>query len=73
MRTKVGDNNIIRHPMCVKNRRQMKFWWEKEWDYGDENRASLIICNRDERNLPSRYVLESLWRKQISSPNVFEK
>ena len=27
---KVGDENIVRHPMCVKNRRQMKFWWEKE-------------------------------------------
>ena len=27
---KVGDKNIVRHPMFVKNRRQMKFWWEKE-------------------------------------------
>ena len=42
MYLKLGDENILRHLMCLKNRRQMKFWWEKEWDYGDTKTRHLI-------------------------------
>ena len=73
MCTKVGDENLVRHPMCVKNRRQMKFWWEKEWDYGDINRASLIIFSSDKSTISSRYAYESGWQQHNSSPNVYEK
>ena len=73
MCTKVGDENLVRHPMCVKNRRQMKFWWEKEWDYRNINRASLIIFRSDESMIASRYAYESGWRQHNSSPYVCEK
>ena len=36
MRMEFGDKDIFRHPMSLKNRRQMKFWWEIEIDYGDK-------------------------------------
>ena len=73
MCTKVGDENIVHHPMCVKNKCQMKFWWEKEWDYGDINKASLIIFSSDESTMLSRYVYEGGWRKPSAPPYVCEK
>ena len=55
-----NDKDICRHPMCLKNRRQMKFWWENESDYGDEKTSSSIICSSDETiaNISSLNVLE---------------
>ena len=53
-----GDEDIFCHPMCLKNRRQMKFWWENESDYGDEQISSSIICSSDETNILSLNVLE---------------
>jgi hypothetical protein len=58
MRMEFGDKDIFRHPMCLKNRRQMKFWWENEIDYGDEKTSSSIICSSDETNIPSLNMLE---------------
>ena len=58
---KVGDENLVRHPMCVKNRRQMKFEWEKEWDYGDINRASLIIFSSDESTMSSIIIFQYIY------------
>ena len=55
---KCGDENILRYLMCLKNRRQMKFWWEKEYDYGDTNKASPISVYSDETNVVSLNVLE---------------
>ena len=28
--SKCGDENLYHYPMCLKNRRLIKFWWEKE-------------------------------------------
>ena len=53
-----SDKDIFRHLMCLKNRRQMKFWWENEIDYGDEKTSSSIICSSDETNISSLNVLE---------------
>jgi hypothetical protein len=36
----------------------MKFWWDKEYDYGDTNNASPISVYSDETNVASLNVLE---------------
>ena len=58
MRMEFGDKDIFHHPMCLKNRRQMKFWWENEIDYGDEKASSSIIFSSDKTNISSLNVLE---------------
>ena len=75
MYLKLGDENILRHLMCLKNRRQMKFWWETEWDYGDAKKSSPNIYFSDEKYIWSlnvvtkKYVVtQCVWKINIVNP-----